>query len=110
MMAVSFTPKEVSMKTLLFPVSLGQLTWSQSAALAWSVAWRGLIVNLVSVLISALFGGGVGVLASILDMEEALLPVSVAMGLFVGVFFQWVALRWLTNAKLGKFRLVVVHE
>ncbi len=100
---------EVEMKTVRF---------SEWLILAWSLVWRSLIAAIGSMLTGGIIGGILGFIlgfvGSMLGLDiETMRPfitlIGGLIGLFVGLCFTVLVLKWIFKAKFKRFRLTLVE-
>jgi len=86
------------------------LSLSSKASICWGFFWRGMVVTLGSLVCSALLAGVIGAICAVFGFSAS---VTSALGSLVGALsgavFLYFYVRWLLSARLGRFRLVLVH-
>lgn len=96
------------------PIDIASLSFLAKARICWGFFWRGIITTVASMVLGGLLGGLFGALLAFSGMAREIgQPTAQAGGALFGVvigavcFYIWV--KWLLSARLGKFRLLLVH-
>lgn len=91
-------------------LEITELPLPAKASICWGFFWRGIFITLGSTICGALIGGVIGVFFAMLGLPKSVGPVVAGVvGLICGAFFLYFYIRWLLSARLGDFRLVLVH-
>lgn len=86
------------------------LSLSSKARICWGFFWRGMVITLSSLVGGALLGGVIGAICAVFGVSAPLTSaLGGLMGALSGAVFLYFYVRWLLSARLGKFRLVLVH-
>lgn len=86
------------------------LSLSSKAHICWGFFWRGMVITLGSLLFSALLGGVIGAVCAVFGFSAPLTSaLGGLMGALSGAVLLYFYVRWLLSARLGQFRLVLVH-
>jgi len=92
------------------PLEINELPLPAKAGICWGFFWRGISITLVSAICGALIGGVIGFVFAMLGLPKTVGPVVAGIaGLVSGAFFLYFYVRWLLSARLGDFKLVLVH-
>lgn len=91
-------------------LDINSLSLRSKIRICWGVFWRSMVITLGSLLCSALLGGLFGAICAVLGVSvQVSSPLAGLLGLLSGSVFFYFYVRWLLSARLGKFRLVLVH-
>ena len=91
-------------------LEITELPFSSKAGICWSFFWRGIFITIGSTICGALIGGVFGFVFAILGLPKSAGPlVGGVVGTISGAFFLYFYVRWLLAARLGNFKLVLVH-
>lgn len=86
------------------------LSLSSKAAICWGFFWRGMLITLGSLVCAALLGGLLGAMCAVLGASAQMTSaLGSLLGLLSGALFIYFYVRWLLSARLGSFRLVLIH-
>jgi ABC-type phosphate/phosphonate transport system permease subunit len=88
-----------------------EVTWSRAAMVWWAYIWRLAVATIASALAGAVVGGIMGVFLAILKApQEAILVVTLPVGLLIGVAASIVPMKMILGKDFGDFRLVLVSK
>ena len=92
------------------PLEIKELPLPSKASICWGFFWRGISITLASTICGALIGGVIGFVFAMFGVPKSVGPVVAGFaGLVSGAFFLYFYVRWLLSARLGGFKLVLVH-
>lgn len=101
-------------------IKIADLGFSEKARVTWAFFWRALVITIGSTLSGTLLGGVFGFVVGIIvsangGTKESIVTISKigggTLGLFAGLFFFYLYIRWLLASKLGNYKLVLTqHE
>ena len=91
-------------------LEIKELPLLSKGSLCWGFFWRGLLITLASTICGGLIGVVVGIVSVVLGIPKQIGPVIAGItGLVSGVCFLYFYVRWLLSARIGEFKLLLVH-
>ncbi len=87
-------------------LDIKQLPTVDKFVIGWGFMWRGLLITICSAIAGALIGGLLGFLSAAIGLPKGSGAILGGIaGIFVGIYFLYIWLRWILSAKLGSYRL-----
>ena len=88
-----------------------EVTWGRAAMVWWAYIWRLLLCAVASSLLGAVAGGIIGLVMGLLRApREAILFVSLPIGLMIGTLSSIVPMKLILGKDFGEFRLLLVSK
>ncbi|MFZ5863261.1 MAG: hypothetical protein ACOYXR_10535 [Nitrospirota bacterium] len=87
------------------------VTWSRAARVWKSYFWRTLVALLASVILGAIVGGAIGFVMGVIGFSpESIRPVSVVIGIVIGIAVSIVPMKLILGKDFGEFRVVLLAK